>query len=129
MKTYCIKCNQPTEYLSDKPKFCSNCGYNFSSISIDKSSINIKPTNDKNDAIDNDEEYSEIQTTIQNVSPFKIEKLINVKNTEKLGNLALDTSEKIILPKTKKKKISNKEFKKQWEETLSKKPSINIGGE
>ena len=26
---YCSECGTPLEYTSIKPKFCSNCGYNF----------------------------------------------------------------------------------------------------
>ena len=26
---YCSECGTPLEYASIKPKFCSNCGYNF----------------------------------------------------------------------------------------------------
>lgn len=30
MRIYCKKCGAPTEYLSNKPKFCSSCGLSFS---------------------------------------------------------------------------------------------------
>lgn len=29
MKKYCQDCNQPTDYVGAKPKFCSNCGTPF----------------------------------------------------------------------------------------------------
>ena len=30
MKIYCQKCGSPTDYISQKPKFCCNCGVSFS---------------------------------------------------------------------------------------------------
>ena len=32
MKSYCQKCGSGTEYLYDKPKFCSGCGSSFSTL-------------------------------------------------------------------------------------------------
>ena len=29
MKIYCQECGTPIEYISKKPNFCGNCGYNF----------------------------------------------------------------------------------------------------
>lgn len=136
MKIYCSSCKQPTEYISDRPKFCSGCGTPFqgssnASITIVPQPILIQRPSRKRYVEVDEEEYEESNSNIDlsNMSPFKLDSFSNMRNTEKFGRLAEDTSPKMNINRPKGKKISKKDFEQQWRDEIIKKGSNNVGGE
>jgi DNA-directed RNA polymerase subunit RPC12/RpoP len=80
MKMYCTECGTPLEYTSAKPKFCSNCGYNFATKA--KASVgqspNPPPIDNENPELD-EYDVREIDPRIYAMEGLDVE----VSNTER----------------------------------------------
>tara|TARA_Y100001973_G_C5207362_1_gene342537 strand:+ start:2878 stop:3186 length:309 start_codon:yes stop_codon:yes gene_type:complete len=76
MKMYCTECGTPLEYTTSKPKFCSNCGYNF--VTKTKASDNTlatpPPDNQNLDSVELDEyDVREIDPRIHAMTGLDVE--------------------------------------------------------
>jgi len=83
MKIYCQKCGSGLEYVLNKPKFCSNCGFSFSAASspIPKVIKNIPK-------ITQNEDEEEIGTErVPDISKLDFDIDINSNKGTRLNNL------------------------------------------
>jgi hypothetical protein len=130
MKIYCPECKQPTDYMELRPKFCANCSYSFSKASlIQPIPLIKKKLNPKYIEVEEDYEDEDVVANIPTITPFQLESVSNMRNTEKLGNLGLDNSPKMNFNRPKGKKVSQKQFAEEWKQEMTKKGSNNVGGE
>lgn len=83
MKIYCQECGQPTEYVSKKPKFCSECTHPFQPEFAQAAKVN------------------------------KVQKPTQAKNEEEEeGEIPEDPDGEVFVPKLKKLDISIQDFKR-----------------
>jgi len=135
MKKYCPAegCSFANIYEFEPPKFCQKCGYKFASYStatvapLQIKSKRKKVVQEETDGYE--EEYIQSDIDFSHVKPFELESISNFRNTEKLGSLGLDNSEKINIDRPKGKKVSQKEFEENWRQELTKRGTNNVGGE
>lgn len=136
---YCPDCNHKNEYSDTLPKFCNECGKQFSGTIL----AQVKPVQivrpikkvvAKQIELEEEITLSDEEYESRPHNEFKIELEIQKPQRQKevLRNLAFDTSEKVAFNRPKQKVIKNKtkleqslisEFKKG-----DSKDSIEIGG-
>jgi len=126
LKIYCSDCGAPTNYTSNKPKFCTGCGLpfdkNISKIPVKNitSTVIQKPQikqldDDEYDDYDNETEINHVP----NLNKLDCEIVETYKRGEKIGNI-VGTSERVPREKNnldkKSLKYSKAERKKFLEE-------------
>lgn len=131
-KIYCMSCNKSTEYMSSVPKFCSHCGKNY----LDGVSANdnnqrqpnhqTKPQNPPNQPRrpikqEPDEYYDEGLPTEFNIEKLEYEIEGEFRPTrESLQSLGSQQKTGFKRQPQKGKKVSKKEFERQWKEQFDK---------
>lgn len=130
MKIYCAKCKQPTNYTEFRPKFCANCGHGFSNIILPTPIAQASQrTNVVSEPIQ-EETIEHLQ--INNIQPFKVQVLSNLRNTEKIENVVNEkptNKSKSLNKRAKPQRISKENFTKQWKEEMGNRPRTEIQGD
>ena len=150
MTKYCPNCNTENTLADKVPKFCSSCGEPFAgaqaqSIANDYSSRPVtQPTQQtkrlparpirreepQTEELTFDDENSTTHAPYR--ESISSEDLCVVtlpkKQEEKLGSLAIDRNRPQSIIRPKSKNVSKKQFLKEWQNELVKKPSVEIGG-
>lgn len=130
MKIYCAKCKQPTNYTEFRPKFCANCGHGFSNIVVPTPVVQASqlPSVVSQPVQEEVTEHFEIN----DVKPFKVQVLSNLRNTEKIENVVSDkptNQSRSSNKRAKPQRISKENFTKQWKEEMGNKPRTEIQGD
>ena len=63
---YCTECGTPIEYTSSKPKFCSNCGFDF--VTKTKASLS-PPAKPLSTSIENSEDLELDEYDVREIDP------------------------------------------------------------
>lgn len=108
MKTiFCMSCGKKLEYSYSMPKFCSNCGFSMSGLTLTKKS---KPTNHKSDDLEDDEDDEDLEddetnaTELPDISKILVDtNLENGNKTMTFGSL-FGESDKPIYKRSKRSK-------------------------
>jgi len=141
MKAYCLNCNSPTEYSDIKPKFCAYCQHPFESYS-EASPPRNKRIKERAEALEFDNEGEEDFEDDQydrrsSKSNFGVKKIEiepideNFGRVESLAEVVMQRpSSSSVSPRRKKvsKKVSMKQFQKEWASELTDRKSKEIGG-
>lgn len=119
-RIFCLSCNAASEYLSERPKFCGKCGKPY--ISNSNSSFTSIPANitkTQKQTILDDEIDGNIQ--VPNIEKMEYEVKGDLRpNRESAKNVIGAGALGIKRPHNKVKKISKKDFEKEWQEQFQK---------
>ena len=87
---YCSECGTPLEYANIKPKFCSNCGYNFIAKAPDETVGNaIEPKHPASSEDPDSEEFDvkELDPRIYDMQGLAVDISIEKPRGIKLGQM------------------------------------------
>lgn len=114
LKIYCSECGSGVEYLSNKPKFCTNCGNSFNKNILNKKIEAKKQPSleiEENENLHHDDDDAS-SNSVPDINNLEYDISMPQKRKETIGNLVgtHTPGSDLNLPEIERKQVSREEF-------------------